>query len=107
VTDRSVNVRRLRHDPQVNEHVLDDAVHLIVWAVRRAVDFDDPTELSEGPAWLAARLAGDALAADVVRLALREAVRILEDDDEYARTLSLAARFAADADARIRRTAAA
>jgi hypothetical protein len=107
VTDRSPAVRRLRHDRHVSEHVLDDAAHLIVWAVRRAIEFDDPTELREGPAWLAARLAGNALAADVVRVALREAARTLEDDHEYARALSLAARFAADTEARLRRTAAA
>lgn len=107
MTDRSPAVRRLRHHRHVNEHVLDDATHLVVWAVRRAIDFDDPTELEEGPGWLAARLAGNALAADVVRLALREAARTLEDDEEYARALTLAARFAADTEALLRRTAAA
>jgi|tagenome__1003787_1003787.scaffolds.fasta_scaffold20892252_2 hypothetical protein len=91
----------------MTEHILDDAAHLIVWSVRRAIDFDDPTELREGPVWLAARLAGTPLGADIVRLALREAVRVLEDEDEYARALSLAAEFAADATARLRRTAAA
>jgi hypothetical protein len=91
----------------MTEHVLDDATHLIVWSVRRAIDFNDPTELREGPAWLAARLAGTPLGADVVRLALREAVRALEDDDEYARALGLAAEFAAETTARLRRTAAA
>ncbi|HEY7075573.1 MAG TPA: hypothetical protein VH418_09390 [Solirubrobacteraceae bacterium] len=91
----------------MNEHVLDDAAHLIVWSVRRAIDFEDPTELHEGPAWLAARLAGSPLAADIVRLALREAVRVLEDEDEYARALALAAEFAAETTERLRRTAAA
>jgi hypothetical protein len=91
----------------MSEHLLDDAAHLIVWAVRRAIDFDDPTELAEGPGWLARRLAGIPLGGDVVRVALREAVRVLEDDDEYARALTLAARFAADTEALLRRTAAA
>jgi hypothetical protein len=91
----------------MNEHVLDDAAHLIVWSVRRAIDFDDPTELDEGPAWLAARLAGSPLGPDVVRVALREAVRVLEAEEEYARALTLAARFAAETEALLRRTAAA
>jgi hypothetical protein len=91
----------------MSEHLLDDAAHLIVWAVRRAIDFDDTTELAEGPRWLAARLAGSVLAPDVVRVALREAVRTLEDDEEYARALSLAARFAAETEALLRRTAGA
>lgn len=91
----------------MSEHVLDDAVHLIVWSVRRAIDFDDPTELREGPAWLAERLAATPLGPDVLSLALREAVRGLEQDDDYARSLALAARFAADTAAQLRRTAAA
>ena len=81
---------------RVSEHVLDDAVHLIVWSVRRAIDFADPTELQDGPIWLAERLSGTPLGPDVVRLALREAARALEDDDDYAHALTLAARFAAD-----------
>jgi hypothetical protein len=91
----------------MSEHVLDDAVHLIVWSVRRAIDFDDPTELREGPEWLAGRLAATPLGPDVVRLALREAVRVLEDDEDYARALALAARFAADTAARLGWAAAA
>jgi hypothetical protein len=87
----------------MTEHVLDDAAHLIVWAVRRALDFDDPTELREGPAWLAARLAGTPLGPDVLRLALREAVRTLEDDEDYAQSLSLAARFVEDCRAQLAR----
>ena len=93
----------------MTEHVLDDAAHLIVWSVRRAIDFGDETEMREGPAWLASRLLASPLARDILRVALRDAVRVLEDDDEYARALALAARFAADT-ARllggVRRTAA-
>ena len=99
--------RRTSMRSAMTEHILDDAAHLIVWAVRRAIDFDDPTELEEGPAWLAARLASTALALDVLRQALREAVRALEADEEYALALSLAAGFASDTEALLRRTAAA
>jgi hypothetical protein len=92
--------------------VVDEAVKLIVWAVRRALLLDDPTELDEGPPWLALRLAGCALAADVVTLAHREAVRALDADDElaadYAAALALAAGFADDCRrALLRRTAVA
>jgi hypothetical protein len=91
----------------MSEKALDDAAHLIVWSVRRAIDFDDPTEMHEGPAWLAGRLAYTPLAPDIVRLALREAVRALEEEEDYARALALAARFAADAVERLGRAAAA
>ena len=91
----------------MGEHVLDDAVRLIVWAVRRAIDFEDPTELREGPAWLAARLAGGPLAGDVVRQALREAARVLDDEPDYAAALTLAARFALDCSGALSRAAGA
>jgi hypothetical protein len=91
----------------MGEHMLDDAARLIAWAVRRTLEFDDPADFEEGPAWLAARLAGVPLGVDVLRLALREAVRDLEDVDDYAAALALAAQFAAQTQALLRRTAAA
>jgi hypothetical protein len=91
----------------MGEHMLDDAVRLIVWAVRRTLHFDDAAELRDGPAWLAERLAATPLGPDVLRLTLREAVRVLEDEEEYAAALALAARFASDCDAHLRRIAAA
>jgi hypothetical protein len=93
--------------PAMGEHVLDDAARLIAWAVRRTLEFDDPSDFEEGPAWLAARLAPLALGADVLRLAVRDAVRDLEDTDDYAAALALAAEFAATTQALLRRTAAA
>jgi hypothetical protein len=91
--------------------VVDEAVKLIVWAVRRALLLDDPTELDEGPRWLAERLESSELAADVLTLAHREAVRVLDADEElagdYAAALALAAAFADAARRAFTRTAVA